>query len=323
MCKVIGIDISKETFDASFCDVNGHWQHGKYANTAEGFGSFGNILSCGDHVVMEASGPYYLPLAYYFYGKGMCISVVNPLVIKRYAQMRFYRAKTDKKDAQTIAEFGANQHPGLWHPENATMVKMRQLYTSVELLGKQIHQSRRELEAFASSGQLDRQLEKEMKLTIAFLEKQKLLQEEWLSKLGDDSYGEELKRVESIPGIGSKTARLLCIISNGFTKFTHYKQLIAYVGFSPRIVQSGTSVKGKGHICKMGTGFVRKLLYMCTWSAKRVNKGCKEMYERLKAKGKPERVIKIAIANKLLKQVFAIAKNKINFNNDYVPNVCF
>jgi hypothetical protein len=47
------------------------------------------------------------------------------------------------------------------------------------------------------------------------------------------------------------------------------------------------------------------------------------MYERLKKKGKPERVIKIALANKLLKQAFAIAKNKIMFNENYQSKVCF
>jgi hypothetical protein len=41
------------------------------------------------------------------------------------------------------------------------------------------------------------------------------------------------------------------------------------------------------------------------------------MYERLEKKGKPERVIKIAIANKLLKQAFAIAKNKTTFDKNY------
>lgn len=67
----------------------------------------------------------------------------------------------------------------------------------------------------------------------------------------------------------------------------------------------------------MGTADIRKLLYMCSWSAKKCNKACKKMYERLKAKGKPERVVKMAIAKKLLKQAFAMAINKTNFNNDY------
>jgi len=47
------------------------------------------------------------------------------------------------------------------------------------------------------------------------------------------------------------------------------------------------------------------------------------MYDRLKEKGKPERVIKVAIANKLLKQAFAVVKNNVNFNENYVPKPCF
>ncbi|TMZ55993.1 IS110 family transposase, partial [Klebsiella pneumoniae] len=103
----------------------------------------------------------------------------------------------------------------------------------------------------------------------------------------------------------------------------HYKKLIAYVGFSPRIYQSGTSIKGKGHICKMGKSQIRKLLYMCSWTAKRYNKACKVMYDRLRQRGKPERVIKIAIANKLLKTCFAIAKSKGKYQENYIPEVCF
>jgi hypothetical protein len=63
----------------------------------------------------------------------------------------------------------------------------------------------------------------------------------------------------------------------------------------------------------MGKSQIRKLLYLCSWTAKFCNKVCREMYERLKAKGKPERVFKISIANKLLKQAFSIGKPQINF----------
>jgi transposase len=116
---------------------------------------------------------------------------------------------------------------------------------------------------------------------------------------------------------------MLNVITDGFTKFEHHKQLTAYIGFSPRVYQSGTSVKGKGHICKMGNAQIRKLLYLCSWTAKFCNKACREMYERLKEKGKPERVIKIAIANKLLKQAFAIGKSQMNYSENHGDNICF
>ena len=73
----------------------------------------------------------------------------------------------------------------------------------------------------------------------------------------------------------------------------------------------------------MGTGKLRKLLYLCSWSAKRCNVYCKEMYERLKAKSKPEKVIKIAIANKLLRQAFAVGKYGTEFNANYQNQFAF
>ncbi len=41
------------------------------------------------------------------------------------------------------------------------------------------------------------------------------------------------------------------------------------------------------------------------------------MYERLITKGKAERVAKVALANKLLKQAFAIGKNKEKYREDF------
>lgn len=47
------------------------------------------------------------------------------------------------------------------------------------------------------------------------------------------------------------------------------------------------------------------------------------MHRRLSEKGKPERVIKIAIANKLIKQAFAIATSKTNYDENYLAKPCF
>jgi len=73
----------------------------------------------------------------------------------------------------------------------------------------------------------------------------------------------------------------------------------------------------------MGNAQVRKMLYMCTWTAKSVNRQCKQMYERLKSKGKAEKVIKVALANKLIKQIFAIAKSGKKYDENYQSNICF
>lgn len=321
-CKFIGIDISKQTFDVAFC-MGKNWSHYELPNKSQGFKALFDLIEEDDVVIMEASGPYYLPLANYLYLKQVKIVVENPLVIKRYSQMKLYRAKTDRKDARVIAEYGMFSELKFWKPEEKYIINIKHLHTAIEGLQKQIHQSSRQLEAFRSSGVLDRSLEKEMKKVITFLESKISKLETRQEDLAQKHFAESLQKLTSIPGIGNKTAIMLIVITNDFKKFENYKQLIAFVGFSPRIYQSGTSVNGKGHICKMGKGQIRKLLYICSWSAKRWNKGCKEMYERLKAKGKPERVIKIALANKLLKQAFAIAKGGNFYEKDYQSKACF
>jgi transposase len=324
MGKIIGIDISKQTFDVCF---KGKEQlvHKVYGNAPTGFKKFIGLLDNDSHVVMEASGPYYVQLARYLHSYGYRVSVVNPLKIRRYAQMRFYRAKTDKKDAQTIMEYASMNTKELpvYKPESKTIQSLKQMRSALELLQKQRHQSKRQLEAFKATGYVDAHVTAALVSTIKTLEKNIRKIELQMSTLCKEHCSQSSGALTSIPSIGDKTAIMLIAITDNFKKFNHYKQLIAYVGLSPRVYQSGTSIKGKGHICKMGKSQIRKLLYMCSWTAKKCNKACSEMYQRLKAKGKPERVIKIAIANKLLKQAFAIAKSKEKYIEDYQLKVCF
>lgn len=316
MSKVIGIDISKQTFDAAFLH-NNEWVSLKFENKNQGFKQLLKHLATTDWVVMEASGSYYLPLAEYLNAHNIKVCVLNPLIIKRFSQTMLYRAKTDKKDAKTIAEYGSKYELKQWEPLSKNAKKIKQLYTRLELVNKQIGQSKRQIEAFLASGYLDPFLKKETLSNINQLEKHKLKIQKEIDELSEQEYGQTLQLLGSIPGIGRKTAILLALITNDFKNFENSKQLIAYVGFSPRVFQSGTSVKGKGHICKMGKSQIRKLLYLCSWSAKFHNATCVQMYERLRTMGKSERVIKIAIANKLLKQAFAIVKSGEIYKKNY------
>lgn len=321
MSKIIGIDISKETFDVVILKTDGVNLIFKFKNNVLGFKSLSKLLTTDDHCIMEATGPYYHKLAFHLYEKSIKVSVVNPLQIKRFCQMRMQRAKTDKKDAQMIAEYGKTEKPDLWTPDPQIIQQLKQKLTLLDLLEKHSTALSNQLKAIKHLNIQDKQsikilegLHRNYKKAISVLDAE-------MDQLIVENYNQTFKSITSIPGIGKKTAVALISISNNFQKFDNYKQLISYVGLSPRIFESGTSVKGKSRICKMGMGRIRKLLYLCTWSAKTCNKFCAEFYYRLKQKGKPERVIKIALANKLLKQVFAIAKTQsyfdLNFKNSF------
>lgn len=326
MGKIIGIDISKQTFDVSFREKD-KLLHTIYDNNLKGFKKFIKSIERKDLVivVMEASGPYYVKLANYLFELEVKVSVVNPLIIRRFSQMKFYRAKTDKKDAGIIMEYGELEIKSLrlWKPESEGSQSLKQMQTTLELFRKQARQSKNQLSAFKSSGLLNREVEKGLKSVIRSIDKNISKLEDQMLEVCTTHYKESLELITSIPSVGNKTAMMLIAITDNFSKFEHNKQLIAYVGLAPRVYQSGTSVKGKGHICKMGKSQVRKLLYMCTWTAKRCNKTCIEMYDRLKEKGKPEKVIKVALANKLLKQIFAVATSKQKYIENYQLNISF
>src|SRR4051812_46576262 len=99
-----GIDISKSFFDVAI-PQDGKYKHYKLSNDEAGFKVLMKALPQDAHLVIEASGPYYLRLACFLYQRSIAVSVINPLVIRRFCQMRMSRTKTDKKDAVMIAEY--------------------------------------------------------------------------------------------------------------------------------------------------------------------------------------------------------------------------
>mgnify|MGYP006190481681 CR=1 FL=1 len=307
----VGIDISKETFDVAIPKKE-KYTHLKLDNCKAGFEKLLKELEDVKEIifVMEASGPYYLRLATYLHDKGMAVSVVNPLVIRRFCQMRLSRAKTDKKDSKMISAYGKAEEPELWEPESEHVNELRQLQTVERGLQKSLHIHKRQKEALSETGKINQQAKQSLEKIIKQLEAEIAKLQQQMHALVQQHYKEQFELLTSIPGIGPKSSMLLILITGGFTRFNSYKRLISYVGLSPRIFESGTSVKGRASVCKMGMGAVRKMLYVCSWSAISCNKACKELYERLKTKGKSGRTALVAVANKLLKQAFAIVTKK-------------
>jgi transposase len=317
-----GIDISKSFFDAAVSSGE-LYKYYKFSNDECGFKELLKVLEPGSHVVMEASGPYYLRLACYLYERGMLVSVINPLVIRRFCQMRLSRAKTDKKDSRMIAEYGRVEKPSLWQPPLLHTIKLQQMEAVLSHLNKEHTALSNQLGSFEGSGMLDKGLKRLLRKELAH--KQKLIDglNDNIEQIAEAHYGEMLANLQSIPGMGKKTSMMLVVLSGGFNRFDNYRQLSSYIGLCPRIFESGTSVKGKARICKMGMSRIRAMLYICSWSAKRCNKACRELYERLLAKGKAKKLALIAVANKLLKQAFAIATQNIKYNENYSKNICF
>lgn len=316
--KHVGIDISKLSFDVAIENEKGKYAHYKFSNDNSGFNKLLKLLDNeNDCCVMEASGPYYLKLAFFLFENKIAVCVINPLVIRRFSQMRLMRAKTDKKDAVMIAEYAKMETPKLWEPEPAYVLELKQMQSYVDQMNKSRTGFIRQQEAFAQNPVKCLALNKSIEGLIKELEEEIATIESKMEAIVKQYHQKLFEQIQSIPGLGKKTSMQLIVLSGGFIKFENAKQLSSYVGLSPRIFESGTSVKGKSKICKMGMGRIRAMLYVCAWTAKKYNKACRELFDRLVEKGKSKKLALIAVANKLLKQAFAIAtKNEFYLENN-------
>lgn len=311
-----GIDVSKKTFDVAI-EQDGRFHHHQFMNDEKGFKAFISILPDGYQCVMEATGVYYLRLATFLYEQEIKVSVVNPLVIKRFSQMQLNRAKTDKADAKMICRYAQMQEPGTWKPETAHVLELKQNQAAIENFISIKTSLINQLEAFKHSTIRNSLLEKSIKCMLVKTAKEIKNLEQRMQQIVEENYTEMFNQLKSIPGIGNKTAILLIAITDGFKKFTSAKKLSCYIGINPRIFESGTSIKGKSKISKMGAGRMRALLFMSSMSCLSCNHACKQLYNRLKEKGKNGRLALIAVANKLVKQAFAIATKGEYYNANF------
>ena len=130
-----------------------------------------------------------------------------------------------------------------------------------------------------------------------------------------------VKLVRSVVGIGKRATAILIVSTQGFKHTATYQQLISYAGLSPKEYSSGSSIRGKVRICKQRGSAMRHTLYMCALNAKETNGACKELFDRLVAKGKNKKLAVIAVANKLLKQVFGVVKTQTLFDRNFYKKI--
>ena len=315
--EIYGIDVSKQVFDV-YSQESGHYQ---FANDEKGFKNLVKQLPKQALVIMEATGYYHYRLAQYLHNKGVSVSVVNPLSVKRFIQMKLSKVKTDKSDAKAIYEYGMFNDVPLYNALTDVQAECLQLFRLLDNYLKQRTATKNKLKGEESLGKPSKIVYGSLKRNERHLDKEIRAIEERLLALVKQEQQEQLTLLKSIPGMGVKTALFLIVVTDGFNKFDNSRQLCSYVGITPTIRESGSSVRGRGRISKVGNRKLRNLLFLCAFSACKHNKACRDLYERIVAKGKSKKLALIAVSNKLLKQAFAIAKSGLPYDENYVSRL--
>lgn len=316
MTAILGIDVAKNKFDVALFR-NGRYKTKSFENKPLGFEALVTWLNRHDvmsvHACMEATGTYGDALARSLFEAGHKVSVVNPARIKAYGESELLRTKNDKTDARLIARFCEAHKPSAWQPDPPEIEHLRMLGRRRDAL---ISMRTQEVNRLGSP---DTSVNESIQKVIAFLD----AEVEQISKAirehinKHDGLRKKRDLLNSIPGVGDVTIEAILSEANGFEGFNTVEQVVAFMGLSPKEHTSGTSVKGKAALCKIGSARLRKALYMPSLSAIRHNPLVAALYDRLKAKSKNGMIIACACMKKLVHIIYGVIKNGNPFDPAY------
>ena len=295
----VGIDVSKKTLSCWFAG-----SHSEVANSRKAFLKYLSKLPPGSKVAIENTGSYHLAAAEAAHASGFEVYVLNPRDCARCRQCSKPRAKTDKIDAEEIARFAEFAQGRLrrFFPLPAPVRRLRELLRRRSALS----QARSLLEqSFAHSPDLAERLK-------PILDAMRELESELAAEMVREASGtESAGLLRRIPGFGPIVSSALAGVLEGGS-FASSDSLVAYFGLDCRACDSGQK-KGRRRISKQGDRLLRKLVYLAAMAARRTPEWA-AYYEKMLAKGLTKVQSIVALARKLLRAAWSIAKRKADYD---------
>ena len=303
----LGIDIAKAKIDVALA-LNGKFRTKVFANTPSGFTQLDAWLQSYGvahvHAGMEATNVYWEALAQHLADAGHRVSVINPALIKAHAQSLGVRSKTDAVDARTIADFVREKAPAPWQPPSAAERRLRALVLRHQaLVDMQVQEKNR-------YDTVREEVHDSVQTHLAWLAQELERLEQTIKQTLDDDDILRGKRdlLDSIPGLGERTIATLIAYGVTDSRFHQARQFVAFAGLSPQLHQSGSSVRGRPRLSKIGHAPLRRALYMLAMAALRTSWG-QRFRDRLAAAGKAPKLIIGAMMRKLAQVAFGVIKS--------------
>ena len=318
----LGLDIAKVKFNACLIREGGKRRHKVFPNTEAGCSRLSAWLSQQGvgrvHACMEATGSYGDSLAAYLHEAGHTVSQVNPAVIKAYAQSHRSRTKNDRIDAALIAGFCAERRPLVWHP---LAPELRELQALVRRLDSLVELRTME-ENRLSSGIAVEAVRESVEELIAHLSGQIKRTEALIRSHIDNHPGLRQQRelLDTIPGVGEATAAVLLAEVPDIKEYRSARHVAAFAGLVPRERQSGSSVRGRVRLSKIGNARLRKALYFPAVTAIRCSPFFQQWAEGLRQRGKSKLAVIGAAMRKLIHLAYGVLKTGKPFDPEWAKS---
>lgn len=312
----VGIDVSKAKLDAALLKADDKYRSKVFANDVSGFQHLLQWIQThippGEavQVCMEATGAYHEALALFLFDHGIAVSVVNPLLVKRFIEADGVRNKTDEGDAKCLARFCRLTAPELWEAPSVGVRTLQALVLRLDTLQEMLQGESNRLDVAHAS------VQQSIRDVMLGLEESIQAVREQIRKTIDDDPDLKQRRglLESIPGLGDKTIPKLLAYIGRPERFKSVKALIAYASLAPLIRQSGTSLNKHKGTHPQGNRALKSALYYPAMVAGKYNPLIAAFWQRLKAQNKPGKVIVEACMHKLLAIAYGVLKSGKPFN---------
>lgn len=301
----IGCDIGKDMIDVFHPDGS-RWL--RIGNRFEELGAFSATLdpAC-DFVVMEATGGHDRLLRHALSAAGVAHARINPVQVRRFAQARGRRAKTDRLDARTLSEFGAlfkpqaDQPPSTAHEELVSLSRRRNQL--VDMRATELRHLSEEAHPLVAA---------DIRAGIADLGRRIDAIEGAIIKLvnADAVLCAAVKRLQTAPGVGPVTAIALMAHMPELGQLTP-KTAASLAGLAPFNRDSGKH-NGRRSISG-GRPLVRRALYMAALAATHSKSRFCSTYTAIAARSGSKKVAIIAVARKLLTILNAMQRDQKAF----------
>lgn len=326
MTVFVGIDIAAKTFEMVWREQGKNAKPVSFAQSTEGHAKVIRTLKALNprHIVMEATGIYYLDLAVALANAGLPVSVINPKSYHHFAQLKLAGSKTDGIDSALLAEYGERISPPLWTPPNTSRLALRDLARQLNRLTGARTQAKNRLHALKAKGMTLPLLIEDEQEGIALLERRiERLQQAALDLLAEsEDLSAQLKALCAAKGIATTSA--IALLGEMCVLPAHLKaaQVSRYAGLDVRLSQSGTSVNRPARLSKAGNAYLRAALYMPAMCAVRHDLRTKAFYDSLVARGKKKIQALCAVMRKYLTGLWACIQHHTHFDSAKLFSNC-